>query len=928
MATQQREQLTKPHGRRKKGKRVSLRELIIVTVILIALVVAIIWILSSLSIIPNTWAAISSITVAVLGTLFAFLQSLHLFLPPNTHETSGIPEHPLQPAPPQIPPIILQLPVTQPLSIQSVPVNKVPYRGIVGLPPPTDQRTIQQRKNVVKEIYTRITQPDITAIALTGIGGVGKSTLAALVYHFAEEKRLRQNGPFSAEALWLTVDPTVTFADLAGNVFEALGKSLPDLSNLSPQNQSVTLFNALNLTEKPRLLILDQFENLLDWETGHALVGRPGVGEWLDIINSQQCLCRILLTSRPRPVGTREFPLTYLQEYAVKGLEAAEGAELLQNQGVTGTQEELQLAVARCAGHTFSLMLLASLIRDHNTSLAALLKDPTLWTGDIAANLLDQIYMQHLNEVQRQVLLAFSVYRKPVPIDAAQAIVTNVSKTEMLHALKALRVQHLLEAVGEGLYQLHAIIHEYAQCHFDETNEQVNGKALQIAHREAAHYYLLRAKTTCLLRGQRRRTSDVQDLVEAVWQYCQAEMWQEAYDLMEQEGLFADFSVLGGNATLLELYRLLIDNWNPQPQQAVHICNDLGWICTGLGQKEEALRYYEQALNICRDLGDRKEEGKTLTNLGWVHSELGRLGQAQKYLEQALNVETGNKLERGRTLVNLGRVYNGLGQKERARECFEEGLHIYRDAGELTGEGWTLNNLGKLYYDLGQKETAIGYFEQSLSRYRRTGNRSGAGRTLKNLGGVYSELGKKEQGLQNLDEALSILKEVGDPNGAAMTLNNLGMLYDSLGEVEQALKCYEEALSICLKVGDRGGEGWAHNNLGRIYARLKEPIEALKHYKQALLLRREVEERGEEGETLYDLGKLHLTENRYKSALACLIVAKGIFEEVQSPLCDEVQRWIEKIHEITGDERFIVLVAEVKSQTQHIVEQMLNEDAK
>src|SRR5438477_424008 len=164
MAKQHQEQSANPQIETKKRGGSSQRKLIITAVVLIAFVVAIIWILSSLSIIPNSWAAISSIIVAVFGTLFAFLQSLHLFLPPDAHEPSAIPEHVLQPASPQIPPIVIQLPATQLLSIQSAPANRVPYRGIVGLPPPTDPRTIQQRNHVVKEIYAKLTQPSVTAI--------------------------------------------------------------------------------------------------------------------------------------------------------------------------------------------------------------------------------------------------------------------------------------------------------------------------------------------------------------------------------------------------------------------------------------------------------------------------------------------------------------------------------------------------------------------------------------------------------------------------------------------------------------------------------------------------------------------------------------------------------------------------------------------
>src|SRR6266702_7318320 len=335
-------------SQRESQKRTQLHRIRWIIVAIVFLLIAagiLIWVLTS----QASWITILPIVIfTVLGVIIALFQWL---FPISTSKS----EHPLATTP------MLQVSLDPPP--RSLPARPT-HRGIVGLPPPTDPRTIQQREHVVKEVYTKLMQPGITAIALTGIGGVGKSTLAALIYRYVEDQRDSQIGPFQVEAHWLTVDPAVTFADLAGNLFEALGKPLPELGNLAPQNQAVALFNALNTTDKHRLVILDQFENLLNWETGHALTDRPGVGEWLDIINSQQCACRILLTSRPHPVGTSAFPPTYMQEYAVRGLEVAEGVQLLQNQGVKETEKELQTAVERCAGHAFSLILLASLIRD------------------------------------------------------------------------------------------------------------------------------------------------------------------------------------------------------------------------------------------------------------------------------------------------------------------------------------------------------------------------------------------------------------------------------------------------------------------------------------------------------------------------------------------------------------------------------------
>ncbi|HEV2582781.1 MAG TPA: NB-ARC domain-containing protein, partial [Ktedonobacteraceae bacterium] len=481
-------------------------------------------------------------------------------------------------APP--PQIIVHMPVpehTHPSHTGQL--DKITYRGIMGIPPPTDPRAIQPREAKVREIFAKLSEPDVTALVLTGIGGVGKSTLAALVYRYAEAQRLEGHGPFAAPALWLTIDSAVTMADLAGNLFEVFGKPLPDFANLSLQHQAMTLFNVLNTGEQPRLVVFDQFENLLDMQTGHALADRPGVGEWLDAINSQPCACKMLLTSRPWPLGTREYPSTYMQEYIVKGLSVAEGADLLRKLQIEATDAELRRAVEQCQGHAFSLTLLASLLRHRHLKLSDFFHEAVyshLWTGNVARNLLDLIYQQQLNEQQRGLLLAFSIYRKPVQLDAAVALLVEGHEARQAHtahaALDVLLNQHLLQAWGEGRYRLHAIVASYAQSHFVEHDESANREAVRTAHIRAAEHYTRYAQEHCPVSEKREQVGDVEPFVEAVWQLCQAERWPDAYDLMEREGLFALLKRAGGNAILLELYQNLApERWQPLPEQRARV---------------------------------------------------------------------------------------------------------------------------------------------------------------------------------------------------------------------------------------------------------------------------------------------------------------------------------------------------------------------
>jgi tetratricopeptide (TPR) repeat protein len=347
-----------------------------------------------------------------------------------------------------------------------------------------------------------------------------------------------------------------------------------------------------------------------------------------------------------------------------------------------------------------------------------------------------------LNDEQRKLLLAFSVYRKPVQLSAAQAVSDGGGeepKMQAHSALDALLNQHLPQAWGEGRFQLHTIVANYAQSHFIEGDEQANLLALRTAHAKAAQHYMQYASRVCPPREKRRIGSDVELLVEAVWQLCQAEQWQEAYALMDREGIFTTLKRSGGNAILLELYLLLFpfDKWHPEPSQEARIYHNLGVIYRILGRMERAIEYLEKALQIYKEQGDA-------------------LGVAM-------------------TLNNLGRVYAELGGRERARGDYEEALHIYREQGDSVGEGCSLNNLGWIYISLGKNEHAQKYFEQALSIFKEVGDRRGEAETLNNLGRVYEDL--KQQAMHYYQEALNIAQEVEDHEGQGKTLRNLGKLY-------------------------------------------------------------------------------------------------------------------------------------------------------
>jgi tetratricopeptide (TPR) repeat protein/transcriptional regulator with XRE-family HTH domain len=698
-----------------------------------------------------------------------------------------------------------QAPSPPPSDATSSPsVQAKTYQSIEGFPPPTNPRTIQQREKDVQTIYEKLLQADTTAVVLTGIGGVGKSTLAALVYRYALEQYQAGAGPFAARPLWLTVNESVTMMDLVGTLLETLGKPLPDLERLTPHGQVMTLFHTLNSGNDARLIVLDQFENVLDWQIGYALTERPGVGEWLDALNSQPCSCKLLLTSRPWPRGTHGYPPTYMHEYPVTGLGEAEGIELLRKQGVRteqATDLQLQTAVARCDGHAFALTFLASLLsRNRSLNLSLLFENglyEQMWDGDIAHNLLDYIYLRQLDDVQREVLFAFSIYREPVPLEATMAL-TDINakdqKARLLSALRALLAQHLLQASGNGLYHLHKIVANYVREYYLHDEKE---QALRNAHTRAASYYFAQPGVSNLPREQRKGINDARPLIEATWHLCQAELWQQAFDLMQQEGIYLDLRRWGGNATLLELYQLLLplEKWHPSQAQEAEICDHLGRIYGTLGKKELALEYYERAMRIYRAVGNRQGEGRTLNHIASVQENLGRAALARELHGQALTIvrDIGDRKGEADSLSGFAWIAHSQGRQEEALSYYEQALRIYGEIGNRIGEADVLNGMGLIRQSLGEKKEALHLIEQAWRKRQEVRDRAGEGRTLNNLGLIYADLEQDVQAYECYKQSFVLRKETGDRNGEGVVLYNIGKLYFKQERYSLALACWLQA---------------------------------------------------------------------------------------------------------------------------------------
>ncbi|MBK9096478.1 MAG: tetratricopeptide repeat protein [Anaerolineae bacterium] len=92
-----------------------------------------------------------------------------------------------------------------------------------------------------------------------------------------------------------------------------------------------------------------------------------------------------------------------------------------------------------------------------------------------------------------------------------------------------------------------------------------------------------------------------------------------------------------------------------------------------------AIGFYEGALAISREIGDRRGEGNHLGNLGGAYWALGETRRGIEFATQALAIsrEIGDRRGEGNDLANLGIAYKRLGNLNQAHDCWRQALAIF-----------------------------------------------------------------------------------------------------------------------------------------------------------------------------------------------------------------------------------------------------------
>jgi len=334
-----------------------------------------------------------------------------------------------------------------------------------------------------------------------------------------------------------------------------------------------------------------------------------------------------------------------------------------------------------------------------------------------------------------------------------------------------------------------------------------------------------------------------------------------------------------------------LDKWN----EALNVCkkigdsageaqslNNIGLIYGLLSQYDQASQYHQQSMQLSRKIGDLAGEAISLNNIGIIYLGLGQYDKALTYHHLSMEIACKIKDMAGeaKSLNNIGNVYVRLGQFNQALQYYQQSLELVRKIKDMAGEAGHLNNIGVVYENLCQYNQALQCYQQSLEIARKIKDVVGEAKSLNNIGNVNVRLGQFNQSLQYYQQSLEISHKIKDVAEEAGCLNNIGVVYASLSQYDQALQCYQQSLEIARKIKDVAGEAKSLNKIGNIYVRLGQFNQALQYYQQSLEIARKIKDVMEEAGSLNNFGLVYYELGQYDKAIQILQKSIEISEKI------------------------------------------------
>ncbi|WP_459712548.1 AfsR/SARP family transcriptional regulator [Actinophytocola sp. KF-1] len=206
------------------------------------------------------------------------------------------------------------------------------------------------------------------------------------------------------------------------------------------------------------------------------------------------------------------------------------------------------------------------------------------------------------------------------------------------------------------------------------------------------------------------------------------------------------------------------------------------------GRSTAMLAKYHDALRLMHQVDDPVGEAGILASLAKLRIDEGDTGRARELLDKALACARRAGYLRGeaQVVIRFAELHLGENQVNEAHRAFNRVLLIVRNIGDRIGEAHALYGVGVVRQRAGRLDNAKATLQHAHSLARQVGERLIEAQSLYALGEIALARGNSGAGLVHLNEAKQLFGEFGSTVWHAKTLILLSDVHQGAGNLELA----------------------------------------------------------------------------------------------------------------------------------------------
>ncbi|MEV4312058.1 tetratricopeptide repeat protein [Actinocrispum sp. NPDC049592] len=622
----------------------------------------------------------------------------------------------------------------------------------------------------------RVNTSAMTTVAIFGMAGVGKTTMAVRLAH--EVAPEFPDGQLYVHLRGFDPGGQVTSSAAIRGFLEALG--VPPNRMPGDLEAQAALYRSL-LAGKRMLVVLDDAR-----DTEHVRQLLPGTPGCMAIITSRSQLRGLVVRTGAMPVALDVLSSNEARDLLSQRLGAGRVAaepvaveEIIDHCG----RLPLALAVVAARAATYPDVPLASIAAElHGSASLDALGD---WEIDVRTVFSWSYHA--LNTQAARLFRLLGVHPGPDISVAAAASLAGLSLHQTMSLLDDLTHAHLVNELISGRYMFHDLLRTYAAELVD------SAEAGPARERLLDHYLHSTVAATTLLFPFRERVplsvphagAIITDLVD---HNHAAEWLTEELAVLQVLPVMAAEAGFDGHAWRIPL---TIERFLDRQ-----------------GRWQEQVALQRAGLSSAERANDRYGVAQEHRALGFGLGRWRRYEEGVRHLTRAADLFAAEEDfdSQAHTYRNLAFLSNMQEHHDQALEHYRRARELYEITGNQNGQALLYNEVGWTYILQGDYEKALPECLLAIDLHRAIGNPNGEASAADSVGYALHHLDRNLEAIPYLEQALRIYQDIADRPTEADTLSHIGDARLALGDIEAARTAWQQALAILEEVGHSDAE--------------------------------------------------------------------------------------------------------------------------